>query len=140
MSAIKSRREHQIILDFSDNKITKSFIQQALRTTRFSQFYYQSGSVGLVFIDHEIKIGNYIIELVLDRCNNASMLRDYGRFSVNIWETINDELKMKINLMRDNKFKITSWAELADKNRLNMGHLTQIILHCKRLSRLKCYF
>lgn len=138
MSAIKSKYGHITILDFSKNKITKTSVRKSIRNANFFQSRYSEGGISFDFIDNEIDVGTYKIRIFLDITREGKKLRDYGRFYISIYEQSVSACKI-INLSKDSRFKYQYWVDYNSKEKLNISHLTDAILHCKRLDSLKAF-
>jgi hypothetical protein len=138
MSAIRSKHEVKTILDFSDVKNTQIYIKQSLKTAEFNQIHYHDNGIGVVYVDHEIQVGMYKITLLLNCSRDAKLLKDYGRFSITISEYEQGSRK-SIDLKRDRRFKHQSWIDYNENEQLNISKLTDIIIYCNRLNRLKSF-
>ncbi len=136
MSASKSKYEHREILNFSTGKVTKNSILRSLRKADFIQEYYNESGISLVYVNNEIKIGMYKICFDLNVVDKAKKLKQYGKFGIYIYE---GKSFLPIDLDKDSRFRSQPWIHDNRENKLTMSRLTDIILYCKRLDKLKSF-
>jgi hypothetical protein len=140
MSVSKVKHEYKIILDFSDQKLTKTHVRKSLKDINIEPLYPVKDDNLMVCIENEIKVGMYKISLVLSPTITrftSHKLKDFGDFNVQIFEDGNRNSR-EINLSKDNRFKEQYWAQ---KNScgLKVIDLTDIICHFKRLDKLRAF-
>lgn len=130
MTSLKTIVVHRDILNFSRDRISKSFVRQTLRKTQFDHIIHDDKKSEIV-INH-ITVGMYHIQLVLEARGG---LRN---FEVQIREGINI-FKGHINLKKDGRFNTQYWNDLNQQSRLTTENLVDIIMHCHRLNSLKTF-
>lgn len=139
MTVIRAKNERRIVLDFSDDKLSKNKIKQALRDLEISILEYSPENNTNTFIQNEIKVGMYIISVCLGDMNIQSdkyKLRDFGIMNVSIRE--NNSFS-PIDVYQDGRFKKQYWCQTYPVNGLKIKHLVDIIHHCRRLDNLKIF-
>ena len=139
MTAIRSKLESRIILDFSNGKYSKNKIKQALRQCEVINILEGENRDDWLVYDNQIKVGMYTIKLrlPLDGPSTCSKLKDYGDFEISIYDTLSKE--HSINLQKDSRFKDQYWVSYNFFGRLRIKHLIDIVTHCKRLDKLKAF-
>lgn len=142
MSVSKVKHQHKVILDFSDQKLTKDNVKRSLREISIEPLFKDvSGHMigeQLICIDNEIRVGMYKISLLLSPSVSrftSHKLKEFGDFRIKIFETGNKNAR-EINLRRDGRFKEQHWAQ---KNNCGLKDLEEAIHHCKRLDHLKAF-
>jgi hypothetical protein len=93
-------------------------------------------------IVNRIKVGMYMIQLWFsdrDTSRNRRKLKEYGKFNIHIYEECASGDYRLIRLNRDVRFNNQYWASLNKKSGLMANSLTDAIVHCNRLSRLKAF-
>lgn len=128
MTTLKTIIEHRNILDFGKEKISKSFVRQSLRRTKF-EYIIQEEEKSTLVINH-IMVGMYRIELLH---GSEQRLKNFKVF-------IRDSHDMeRINIIKDSRFANQNWIKLNQEYKLKIGHLVDIIMHCHRLDKLKVF-
>lgn len=142
MSLVKGTQETRTILDFSDGKISKNKVKTALRDAEVLEIIPEEELSRVKFIDNLIRVGMYEIMLDLypaDHMQGRNKLKQYGRFSISMYERGgNDELHW-IQLHSDKRFKDQYWTKLNESDNLRMKNLVDIIMIVKRLNNLKMF-
>lgn len=136
MSAVKVKHESRTILNLSQNVLSYSGVEKILRDTKVSCFE-RLGNVCLS-IDNQINIGMYTIRLELSRKEAAEKLRDYGRFSIRIFENGRDGLR-EVNLKKHEIFRERSWVQRNQEEQFRISDLVEVILLCRRLHNLRAF-
>ena len=143
MTKVRGKIERRTVLDFGRGKVSKNHIRQALRRAEVPEIIFTNNDC--TFIDNCIQVGMYQICIVpkvrspfefLD--SPKTKLKDYGGFTIEIFEKTNDRLK-PINCQKDGRFKEQKWASLAYTYDVRMKHLLEMILHCSRLNNLRVF-
>src|ERR1700679_3654543 len=122
MTAVKSKITFQTILDFSDERVTKSHVRSQLRETEIPEAEWNNQTI--TYINNQIQVGMYTILLVFPDSSNAietgnlrHRLREYGSFLIRISE--NDPLDdngrkydflQEIDVTKDRRFRSRAWA------------------------------
>lgn len=130
MTAIKI--QNKVTLDFSNKKVTKHSIRQALR---YTEMYYMDPLDKGKTIYNIIKVGIYNIHLIFDPSKietGFNKLRNYGKFTIFI-----SDKKSKIDLNHDSKFNNQYWIKNISHLRIN--NLIDVILYCNRIDKLKLF-
>lgn len=132
----------KIILDFSDKKITKNYIQQILRNT---EFHYFDPTDRKILLISSIKIGTYKIDLIFDsnKRDNGYKLRNYGKFVCQISNCYkNSILTSYIDIKNDKRFNNVLLNRTYARSYISdvkINTLIKLILHCKRLDNLNSF-
>jgi hypothetical protein len=135
MSAIKSKQESKIILNFSDKKLSKKYINDCLKQVEIISSYYCDKLDHLVFRDNDILIGMYKIRLsLLDIFSN----NQNNQFKITIFERTAQGDK-EISLSRDLRFKCSNWIQSNNNYKLKTKNLVDAIYLCNKLDNLKLY-
>lgn len=139
MTAIKATSESRIILNF-DDKCSKNLIKQSLRKCEIVSLKQDNAVNEFTLYSNEIKIGMYtvVLELPFDSSLNWHKLRDYGDFQISIYDK-SEPKSQSINLNKDSRFKNQYWVPKNFFGKLRIKHLVDIIAHCDRLNKLKCF-
>lgn len=139
MTAIRSKLESRIILDFSNGKYSKNKIKQALRQCEVINILEGEDNNEWLVYDNQIKVGMYtiVLHLPLDCPSTYNKLKDYGDFEITIFDTSYRE--NSINLRKDSRFRDQYWVSHNFFGKLRIKHLVDIISHCKRLDKLKAF-
>lgn len=140
MSLIKCRHEYKTLLEFkAGKKISKSHIKKLLRTTPIITYYKNDKQV--IRVTPDIDIGIYKIRLNLndaDILSGPRKLRNYGTFSVSIYEKHNNECYAPAGFSK--LFKDQYWAGTnTTKAKLRIKDLVHIITYCDKINRLKLF-
>lgn len=139
MSAIKSRLESRVILDFTSQKNSKNYIKKCLKKAEILELEHSEDFSNMILIENHIVVGMYKIHLLfssLDAAFARNRLRDYGKFRVEIFELGQEA---PINLKRDIRFKSELWVHKANQYKLSMKDLTDIIYLCHKMNHLKAF-
>lgn len=143
MSLIKGKQEFRTILDFSRSKISKNFIKQSLREAEVREVVCLPDSNTYTFVENYIRVGMYQLRLSfesVDSVNNRTKLKDYGGFSVAIYErNRKGNVLQNINLVKDKKFKDQYWVELSKSYGIRINNLVDIVMYLNRLNQLKLF-
>ena len=137
MSAIRTKHESRTILDLSNSKRLSKY--QAYKLLRATEFHER---IGQSYIDYNIKIGMYVINLHLISTKfdaPAKYLKDYGNFYISIHEVNVRGKYSSINLNRDIRFVGQNWLQPNNNYNLRAYHLADVIIHCQRLNALKAF-
>lgn len=137
MTAIRVKEEYKTILDFSKSRCSRSGVNKALRQCDLTSLVMGETFQDSTFLTNEIKVGMYNIQLHLpiDYLDACHKLKDYGDFEITISGSNHD----KIDLKKDCRFKDQYWVPYNFFGKLRIKHLTDAILHCKRLDNLKAF-
>lgn len=130
MTSLKTIVVHRDILNFSRDRISKSFVRQTLRKTQFDHIIHDDKRSEIV-INH-ITVGMYHIQLILPACGGLK------KFTIQIRDSINVH-KGPINLNKDGRFNTQSWSGTNLDNPINANNLIDVIMHCHRLSKMKAF-
>lgn len=140
MSANRVKHEFRTAINFDGSRVSKYKVGRLIREAEFPFIEYR-GAETLVF-DHEIKIGHYVIRLLLNTVSFKSSipnkLNQYGGFGIRMYQEQNGQLK-EIWLNKSNFFREESWICRNENSMLNISDLVSIILLCNRLDRLKAF-
>jgi len=130
MTTVKSIVEHRDILNFNRDSISKSFVRQTIRKTKFDHIV-QGEAMTVIVINH-ITVGMYHIQLCLGAHGGLRNFTVQIRDSLNVY-------KGPINLNKDSRFNTQNWSRTSLDNRLNTENLVDIIMHCHRLNKMKVF-
>lgn len=139
MSAIKSRQESRVIIDFTNQKNSKNYIRKCLKKVEVLELEYSEDYNNIVLIENHIIVGMYRLHLLfstLDAVSSRHKLSDYGRFKVSIFECGQES---EINLKRDPRFKSKNWISKNSHYKLSIKDLTEIISLCHKMDHLKAF-
>lgn len=137
MTAIRSNHvSHRTVLDFSGERCSKNQIKKALRTLEVQAIEHSQSDGSTHLIYNSIKVGMYVITLVLGLEEGTRKLREFGGMMVSIRETNG---KLPIDLDRDGRFKTQYWCNLNTSCGFRVNHLVEAIAHCQRLDGLKAF-
>lgn len=136
MSASKVKHESNIILNLQSWGISKNKVTKILRHTVLPECKVKGSHI--VYFDNRIEVGMYRIDLILDQLKSGNHLKDYGRFSVKIFEKVREGYE-EIRIKRDDRFSDCIWLHNNEQHRLTISDLTEIILRCAELDRLKLF-
>lgn len=137
MSVIKGVQQHRTVLDFSKGKVSKNLVKQALRRAEILEMVSSQNTT--VFIENSIQVGMYSIVLRFPYEGvypDKSRLKDYGKFGVTIHEVGSN---CAINLSKDKRFKNQYWVSPNKDFNLLMKNLTDIVVYCSRLDKMKMF-
>ncbi len=134
MCLIKVTKETRTILDFSKSNVSKNLVRKSLRQAEVVAQTRLHDS--LICIENYIRVGMYDISLLLMPYPNKKRLKDYGRFAISIREAGKNH---PISLSRDRRFKNQYWINPNRKTELLVKNLTDIIIHCNRLDKMKIF-
>jgi hypothetical protein len=134
MSLVKAKRKENMILDFSDSKISKNKIRKSLRLLRIKNVYCNKNN--LTIYDNFVKVGTYNIKLVLHENydNKPKRLRDFGRFQIRLFDQ-----NKEIILNKDYRFKKQTWIKSNTHHSLTIRNLIDTIIYCNKLYKLKIF-
>lgn len=147
MTVSRINQEYRTILDFSKDKISKNFIQQALRQIEVLDFNIkkeESPTQTVTVINNDIKIGMFVVRLVLrdgfirKSKFTAQKLRSYGKFHIKIYEQ-SVRSTNELNLTEHTLFKDQQWVDKSQNNELGIKDLVDAISYCSRLNRLRMF-
>lgn len=136
MSASKVKHESNTILNLQSWGISKHKVTKILRQAVLPDCKFQGSHV--VYFDNRIEVGMYRIDLILDHFKSGSHLKDYGRFSVKIFERVREGY-FELRPYKDDRFVDCLWLARNENNQLTITDLTEIILRCAELDRLKLF-
>ncbi len=136
MSISKVSHEFRTIMNVGSKKVSAYKIKKILRETNVLS--YERGGHKATAIDNQIDIGIYRIILLLDQSDEATKLRDYGRFKIRVFERFPTRQE-EINLKRDYRFKGYEWIQRNEDNKFCISDLVQAILTCNKLDALKVF-
>lgn len=139
MSAIKSRQESRVILDFTNQKNSKNYIKKCLKKAEVLESEHSEDLSNIILIENHIIVGMYRLHLLfssLDATSSRHKLSDYGRFRVAIFECGQGS---EINLKRDPRFKSQNWIKKNSQYKLSIKDLTEIISLCHKMDHLKAF-
>lgn len=140
MSAIKSKQESRTVLNFNLNLPAKDQIKKILDDIEVADLYYSKDVGDVTFIDNNIIVGMYKIQLLFysPNTNNKQKLKHRNKFKISLFE-INSFGDKRINLGKDSRFNLCSWIKLNEKYQLCTEELSEIICICHRLNILKIF-
>jgi hypothetical protein len=138
MTAIKIKEEHTTILDFSTGRCSKNRVRQALQTCEMVSILEGKDITDLTWVINDIKVGMYTVRLYLlpDSAPGYRKLKEHGDFEVIIFDTYGHD---NIDLQKDGRFNNQYWVSRNFFGGLRVKHLVDIIVHCKRLDKLKSF-
>jgi hypothetical protein len=143
MSLVKGKQEFRTILDFSEGKLSKNKVKNALRKVEVRELVRLENSNTLCLVENDIRVGMYQIRLSFssfDSTHTRSKLREYGGFRVNIYERNRKGNTIQyINLSRDKRFHHQKWAKLNHDYAIRIKNLVDIIVYVSRLNQLKMF-
>lgn len=142
MTAIKSKQESRVILDFTNQKYTKKYIKKSLTTAEVLEILEPENLENIVFIENNILIGMYRIHLLfssLDATASRHKLKDYGKFKIAIFERCSRNREKQILLKKDKRFKSQNWVDKNFNYKLGIRDLTDIICLCQKMDHLKAF-
>lgn len=140
MSLIRNKLEHRTILDFSKGKVSENSVKQALRQADVLELTNSTEVRKLIV--NRIKVGMYMIYLRfsdMDTSGNRKRLKQYGKFSIHIYEEDRSGSRSLINLNSDSRFKSQYWTSINRNSGFLMKNLADVIIHCDRLNHLKAF-
>lgn len=140
MTAIKATSERRTILNFSDEDCSKNRIKQSIRKCEIVGLKQGDEDHEFTLYSNEIKVGMYtvVLELPFDSSLNWHKLKDYGDFQISIYDS-SDSKSPCIDLKKDSRFKNRYWVANNFFGKLRIKHLIDIVAHCHRLNKLKCF-
>ncbi len=140
MSAIKSKQESRTVLNFDVNLPTKDQIKKVLDDIEVTDLYYSKDVGDVTFIDNDIIVGMYKIQLLFysPTTNSKQKLKNRNKFKISLFER-NSFGDKRINLAKDSRFNLCSWIKLNEKYQLSTEDLSEIICMCHRLNILKIF-
>jgi hypothetical protein len=130
MTSIRTTVEHKKILDFSQEKISKSFVKRTLKSTKFNCIERRVGVSALIF--NHITVGMYSIQLILEARGGLKNFSAYIKDNPAPHQGF-------INIRKDSRFNNQYWSTLIQDCKLNVDNLVDIIMYCHRLDRLKTF-
>lgn len=140
MSANKVKHEFRTILNLGSDILSKHKIQKILRDTRVTSKEFTGNTA--TCIENQINMGVYLIRLEFNHFkitqNNPDKLRDYGRFSIRLYENLRGAL-IEVNLEKHSIFKDRKWVKRNLDGGLRISDLVEAIHLCGRLERLKAF-
>jgi hypothetical protein len=143
MSKVRVKFERKSELDLGQGKISKNRVKQALRQWTVPEVIFENNDC--IYIDNCIQVGMYeicIIPKMKSGCkffdDPKTKLKDYGGFSIEIFERKNDKLKA-IQCHRDGRFKEQKWVSIVYTYNVRIKDLLEMILHCSRLNNLRVF-
>ena len=135
MSLVKIRDFDNIIVDFSQGKISKYKIKKSLRQAEVCQIKHSNEQVYLV--TNHIVVGMFNVTLVmLDADPTKNKLAQYTNIRANIRDGARSP---RINLRRDSRFNRLPWVTDNQASNLKLDQLIDIILYLKRLDNLRAF-
>lgn len=141
MSASKIKHEFRTIIDLnhSNRNLTKHKIYKMIKEVNV---VLQEQGIYPTYIDNQINIGVYTIRLILNRncakCDSPNKLKDYGNFSIKIYENYKTGL-LELDINKYSLFKEQNWIRKNQEDSLCIKDLISAILFCNRLDRLKIF-
>lgn len=143
MSLVKGKQEFRTILDFSEGKLSKNKVKNALRKAEVLEMVRLENSNTYCLIENDIRVGMYQIRLsfsTMDSSCTRSKLREYGGFRVNIYERNRKGNTIQyINLAKDKRFHYQKWTKLNHDYSVRIKNLVDIIMYVSRLNQLKMF-
>lgn len=136
MSAIKSEHEFRTIINIKSNKISEYKVKKILRETNVLS--WESTAQKFTSIDNQIDIGIYRISLILNDKPFAKKLKDYGKFTIRIFE-LYPGTETEIDLRKDYRFKKYEWIRKNECGSFCINDLVKAILDCHKLDSLKIF-
>ncbi len=136
MSVSKMSHEFRTIINVGSKRMSAYKIKKILRETNVLSL--DRASHKSTSIDNQIDIGIYRIMLILDQSDEATKLRDYGRFKIRLYELFPTR-QQEIDLKRDYRFKGYEWIQRNEDNKFCIRDLVQAILTCNKLDALKVF-
>lgn len=138
MTAIRSHEEPRTVLDFSQGKSSKNKIKQALTDCTLASLVEDQDYEVTLYLN-QIKVGMYSIVLQLPYdLEGTRKLKDFKDFEISIYDS-EDVRTSRINLKKDPRFKDQYWVPLNFFGKLKVKHLTDVVVYCQRLDRLKAF-
>ncbi len=136
MTALRAREKPRTILDFSNFKCSKSGVHKILKTCKIPSLVDGKSLNDFIIYNNEIKVGIFTItlqfplDISFDPCN----LVDQKDFEIIISENYSS-----VDLKRDSRFKNEYWVNQMFFGKFRIKHLTDAIIHCKRIDQLKAF-
>lgn len=143
--AMKIKYESKIILDFSDTKSSKHFIEQSIRNADFTCMIRDANIV--THVDHVVKVGIYNICIAIApqrRKINSAKLRDYGKFYIHIVDGSKYDQSETYNyceiiLTTDPLFMGQYWVYKNFTEWLRIKDLINVIQYLVKLNKIKAF-
>ena len=138
MTAIRSHEEPRTVLDFSYGKSSRNKIKKALDNCHLASLEATEENEVTLYIN-SIKVGMYTIKIQLPYdLEGSRKLKDFKDFEIAIYDTVDPKAK-RIDLKRDPRFRNQEWIQHNSFGNFKIKHMVDVVLHCKRLDRLKAF-